>query len=474
MIRAHRSTNSLMYQLTLFDNGDQESFRWRPDGSLVLSGDRPKPLHVQFDGGRMSSDGGWLLLGALDRQLGLSRALAEALTDRRDHRYVRHRLEELLRQRIFQIAAGYEDANDCNYLREDPVLKLATGRLPASEGPLASQPTMSRLENAPTRSDLYRMAEALLEVFIHSYEKPPKLIILDVDDTDSTVYGNQQLALFNRYYREHCYMPLHIYEGLSGRLITSLLKPTRLRGLAMEAILRRLIGRLRAVWPQTTMLFRADSHFTYPEVMEWIDPQEGIHYLTGLSPNSTLRGMAKGVLEKAEQRYEATGQEVLWYRARRYRARSWSRRRKIVMKVEYTEEGPNVRFVVTDLEAARPRVLYEQLYCGRWRAEHFIKDHKCYLHSDRASCHRFEANQLRLFLHSAAYVLLETLRRQVLPGSGWASATIETLQLRLLKLACVVQELKTRVKVIFPATCPVEQALTGGLIRMLRGPPRKQ
>ncbi len=471
MMRAHISTNSLMYQITLFDNRDQGDFRLGSGGSLVLSGQQPKPLHLQFDGGRMSSDGGWLMLGELDRRLGLSQALAEAVTDRRDRRYVRHRLEEMLRQRILQIAGGYADANDCNYLREDPVLKLAAGRLPASEGALASQPTMSRLENTPTRSELYRMAEALLEVFIRSYEKPPKLIVLDVDDTDSPVYGDQQLALFNRYYREHCYMPLHIYEGLSGRLVTSLLKPSRLKGAAMRGILRRLIGRLRALWPQTTILFRADSHFTYPEVMAWIDGQEGVHYLTGLSPNQALKGMAKGLLEKAKTRFEATGEDVLFYRTRRYKARSWSRQRKIVMKVEYSEEGPNLRLVVTDLEAARARVLYEQLYCGRWRAEHFIKDHKCYLRSDRASCHRFEANQLRLFLHSAAYVLWETLRRTVLHESRWATATIETLQLRLLKLACVVQELNTRVKVIFSATCPVESVLTGSLIRLLRGPP---
>lgn len=237
----------------------------------------------------------------------------------------------------------------------------------------------------------------------------------------------------------------------------------------MKGILRRLVWRIRAAWPEVTILFRGDSHFTYKEVMRWIEDRENVHYVTGQTPHTGIKNIAKGLLEQAKERFEETGKPVQWFKSRAYQAKKWERKRRVILKVEAGPQGTNLRAVITDLTKARPRALYQELYCGRWRAERYIKEHKLHLRSDRASCHRFEANQFRLFLHSAAYVLLETFRREVLTGEdGWAKATIRTLRLRLLKLACVIQELKTRVKLIFPSSCPVEAELRRSFDRLVQ------
>lgn len=419
-----------------------------------------KPVLINFNGGFLSSDAGALLLRDVEEQIGLIRKMTEVIPDYRDARYIRHKIEELLTQRVAQIACGYEDADDCDALRNDPIFKMVAGRYPEFGEALASQPTMSRFENSMSRTTLYRLARVFADMFIASYEEPPELIILDFDDTDDPVHGHQQLSLFNNYYKQQCYLPLHVYEGQSGKLITTILKPgKRCTGQQMLAIVKRLIGHLRAAWPKTALLFRGDSHFAYPEVMDWIEAQQDVHYLTGLTGNSRLKKEVQPVIERARRRYARSGEDVKLFHAFLYQADTWSIPRRVIAKIEVTAKGLNLRFVVTDIRGGTAAQIYTEFYCARGEAELYIKDHKLYLKSDRTSCTEFKANQFRLFLHSAAYVLIHTLKTTLLKHTEFATATINTIQLRLLKIGARIRECKTRIVVELPSQFPLKELL---------------
>jgi hypothetical protein len=444
-----------------------------PMPAAVATQRHPAPLHLapvgakavalDFDGGRLSSDAGVVLLKDIDDQLGLTRALAAVLSDRRDARRIHFTPEDLLKQRVFHIAAGYEDANDANTRRDDPIFKLMLDRLPETDAPLASQPTLSRFENRISRTELSRMAVVLLEHCIASYDKPPQVIVLDADDTEDPVHGQQEQARYDGYYGGYCFLPLHLYAGLSGRLITTILKAKRFTGAQRLSVLKRLVQRLRHAWPETLIICRGDSHFASPEVMQWIEAQPHLSYVTGLTSNAVLQELAQEVVEQAKRAYARWGRKVTRFHSTRYQAQTWSLSRRVVIKVEVSEQGVNTRFVVTDMEQARTQVLYQHLYCARGQAENDIKEHKLDLKSDRTACHRFAANQLRLLLHSAAYVFLETLRREVLRTTQWASATMETIRLRLFKLGARVQEFAERIKIALPVSCPVAPVLRRSL-----------
>jgi hypothetical protein len=425
-----------------------------------------KKVHADFDGGTVTSDGGVLFLRAIDAKLGVIQRFTQALRDRRHPSYVDHSYEELLRQRIFQIACGYEDANDCDALRRDPGFKAACNRLPLSGDPLGSQPTMTRLANAAQRTALYRMARALVDTFVASYKTPPKALILDIDDTDDPTHGEQQMTLFNAHYGEHCYLPLHIYEGQSGKLITTILRPGRRpSGKDIVAILKRLIPYLRKHWPKVLLSLRGDSHFSAPEVHDFC-AQHDLYYVLGQSSTPVLKARAPGLLAQARKLYahkcaqapsETRPNKVRLLTSFVYQAQSWQRPLRIVCKVEVSDQGDNLRFVVTNLEQARCSLVYDSAYCHRGRMENCIKNHKTFLHSDRTSCHRFEANQFRLLLHSAAYVLMHALGQWGLKGTAWAQSQFNILQLRLLKVGAKVCEMATRVKVHYPTSYPLKE-----------------
>jgi hypothetical protein len=302
-----------------------------------------------------------------------------------------------------------------------------------------------------------------VDQFIASYARPPKLIVFDFDDTEDPAHGEQEQIHYDGYYGGYCFLPLHVYEGLSGRLITTIFKAKRFSGAQMLAVLKRLVKHLRQAWPDTLIVVRGDSHFAYPPVMQWIEAQASLSYVTGLTSNAVLKRLAQEVVEQAKRAYARDGGKVTRFRTTRYQAGTWSRPRRVVIKVEVSAQGVNTRFVVTDLEQTRAKVLYRQLYCARGQMENDIKDHKRYLKSDRTSCHRFEANQFRMFLHSAVYVLLDTLRREVLKGASWARATMETIQLRLLKLGARVREFTDRIKISLPSSCLVAPVLRRSL-----------
>ena len=316
------------------------------------------------------------MLQEMDKRLGLTDMFSRCINDERDQRYIDHQLIEMFRQRIYQIACGYEDGNDCNELRSDPVFKLCAGKLPETDPDLASQPTMCRLENSVSNSELYRIAKAIADIFIGSYNKEPGLIIVDCDDTNNNTHGDQQLALFNNYYGEYCYMPLHIYEGLSGKLITTILKPgRRSKNVDVFGILKRVIAHLRQHWKNTIIVLRGDSHFCSHQYMDWSVDRPNTHFVTGLSGNKKLNELAKITIESAQRAFEVNGTDQKRYSAFQYQAQSWGHSQRAIVKVEVTKKGTNVRYIVTDMQQYRASHVYETGFCARGNMELRISMH---------------------------------------------------------------------------------------------------
>jgi hypothetical protein len=408
-----------------------------------------KQVEVKFTAEQTSHDAGLLLLNEVEKQTGLIGKLAECIHDPRNQGYVDHSIDSMLKQRIMQIAAGYEDANDCNTLRNDGIMKICAG----NEQVLASQPTMCRLENLPGTKELYNMGKVLVDQFIGSYDKAPDYIILDCDDTSALVYGQQELALFNTHYGDHCYMPLHIYEGTSGKLVAAILKPgRRSKSINVFSLMKKLINYLHEYWPETLIILRGDGHFCSKEFMDWSESEDKVGFITGITGNAVLNRLAEVTVTSAQREYKQYGKPVKRYHSFEYKAGAWSHAQRVVVKVEVNSMGTNVRFIVSSLRNVRAKALYEQGYCIRGAAELRIKDHKTYLLSDRMSCNSFLANQFRLFLHSAAYVLIHALQNEILKGTEFCKATMKTIQLKLIKVAARVSIMKTKVKIELPVT----------------------
>jgi hypothetical protein len=423
-----------------------------------------KKVSVTFDGGMLSSDAGVLLLRGVERRLGIAARLAACLNDRRDRDRIDHTVEEMLRLRMFAIAAGYEDANDCDKLRDDPVFKMAVGRAPDSGKALCSQPTMSRLENAPSKIEIARLMGALVDQFCASYKRAPASIVLDIDDTFDAVHGRQQLSLFNAHYDERCFLPIHIYEGASGKPVAVILRSGKTPGgVEVRTILKHVIARIRRRWPKVDILVRGDSHYGRPEAMAWCEAN-GINYIFGFGGNDVLAGMVGPVADAlCVERAERNSERRRTWTMLRYGAKSWKTRRRVVARIEATKLGLDVRYVVTSLEGSAKH-LYQTIYCGRGQAENFIKLHKAQLASDRTSCRDPRANQMRLILHTAAYWLLHTLRAAAPKHSSWKTAEVTTLRLRLIKIAARVVEGAARIRLWLPTACP-----DAAIFRLLAG-----
>jgi len=411
------------------------------------------PLTAAFDGGRLTSDGGLPWLAEADAALALCTTLARCIPDWR-HGPVIHSLETLLRQRIFQIACGYEDQDDADSLRTDPLLKLVCGRLPDSGVSLASQPTMSRLENHIGRPTAERLATALVDLYLHarSGHGPPGRILLDFDGTDDPAHGQQEGVAFHGYYDQHMYHPLLVFDGETGHLITAVLRPGNVHASRFAVlVLRRLVRRLRHAWPDVAIELRADSGFAVPRLYAWCEAH-GVTYTIGLVPNPVLERLAAPLRADAEAQSAAqAGAKVRLVEEGGYQAGSWPRPRRVVYKAEMLEQGPNTRFVVTT-QTAPPLTVYDA-YVDRGQSENYIKDYKNALAADRLSDHRFWANQFRLLLHAAAYWLLDTLRRW-LAGTEAARLQFDTLRLRLLKIGGRVWELAGWVRLALATSHP--------------------
>jgi hypothetical protein len=410
-------------------------------------------LHAAFDGGRLTSDGGLPWLAQADTALGLCALVASCVPEWRQ-RTGQHTLETLVRQRIFQIACGYEDQDDADTLRHDPLLKLVCGRLPDTGTPLASQPTLSRLDNAMNRRSCYHLAVALVQLYLREREcdGAPKRILLDLDGTDDPTYGAQEGTAYHAFYGQHMYHPLLIFDGDTNQLITAVLRPGNAHvSRGVVAILKRLLPVLQQRWPGVQLVLRADSGFAVPGLYDLCEQMQ-VEYTIGLVPNARLKRLGEPVLAEAQQQHAAEPEaKVRHFGEAEYQADGWARARRVVIKAELLEKGPNVRFVVTN-RRADAQAQYED-YVDRGAAVGWIKDLKNACRADRLSCHAFWANQFRLLLHAAAYWLLDTLRRWLVQA-GSIRVQLDTLRLTLLKIGGRVLQLGDHVRLRLASSHP--------------------
>lgn len=431
---------------------------------LALDFHRDLPVVVAFDGPKISSDGGAVLLRQADDCLGLSGWLADLLPDHRDRAKTQHPMQQIVRQRVFQIALGYEDCNDASSLRHDPALKTACDLRPFEKAGLSSQPTLCRLENSLSMRTVMRLAMAFIDRWVAALGDGTEVVILDIDATDDETHGGQQLSFFHGYYDHHMYHPLLLFDGSSGELITAILRPGNTHaGRGAARVLRRLITRVKKRFPHAAVVVRGDAGFSLPEVMdelERLDAELGeVKFLLGLAKNDVLLRLAEPVMTAAREEHRRSGQTVRHFSCFYYATqKTWPHPRRVVVKAEHSAKGENPRFLVTTLEDVRPDWLYHA-YIQRGAAENWIKDLKNALAADRLSCSRFAANAFRLLLHCAAYVLMHALRARLLPHAPrLATAQFDTLRLRLLKVAAVVSQSARRILVRLPAVFPLASA----------------
>jgi hypothetical protein len=413
-----------------------------------------KAVQADFQGGRLTTDAGALLLREVAERTGLFDALNDAIPDPRHPVLVIHDQRTMIAQRVLAIALGYEDLNDHQDLRTDPALQLAAGVLPEQERTLASPPTLCRLENRTTRKTLFAVAEVLVNHFIAGHTTPPEHLILDFDATDDRVHGEQEFRFFHAYYDDHCFLPLYVFCG--DELLVPYLRPSNIDAAKhARAILKLLVKKLRAAWPAVKITIRADSGFCRWRLMRWCDSQ-GIGYVLGLAKNPVLQRAAQDEIARAQRQYQATGQPQRLFGSFAYAAATWDRPRRVIVKAEHNAQGANPRFVVVNVPGD-PQALYDEVYCQRGEMENRIKEQQLDLFADRTSCHRFLANQFRLLLSSAAYVLVQTLRRTALAGTELARAQVGTLRLRLFKVAARVKVTARRVIFHLTSSYPYQE-----------------
>lgn len=413
-----------------------------------ISSVKRRKVEISFTGGEITSDGGAILLGEVDRRIGLTKALDRALPDARNPALIEHPQISLLRQRIYGLAAGYEDLNDHDTLRQDIAFQTSVGQ----DKLLASSPTLCRLENRATAEAAYKMHAVLVDQFIASHAEAPTSLVLDFDATDAVVHGEQVGRYFNAYYDNYCFLPLYVFCG--KQLLVSYLRPAS-RGAAYKAgaVLKLLVDRLRQAWPKVQIILRGDSGFAIPRILGWCE-RNNVDYIVGIAQNNALLSRSKDLQEFAEKCFGWSSQKQILYSEFQYAAKSWNCERRIIVKAEYSEKGSNPRFLVTTLKG-KPEPLYTDLYCARGEMENRIKEQQ-YLFSDRTSCHDWWPNQFRILLAGMAYTLIEAMRRIALTGTELACAQVNTLRLKLIKVGGVVVRNTRRVKLMLSSAYPYQ------------------
>jgi len=408
-----------------------------------------RAVEASFTGGDVTSDGGIALLRQVDRKLGLTKQLARVLPDARQRSRVVHPLRSLVRQRIYGLAQGYEDLNDHDTLRHDLAWQTAVER----DVPLASSPTLCRLENRADRRVAWAMHKVLVEQFIGSFAQAPSELILDFDATDDRVHGQQEGRFFHGYYGDYCFLPLYVFCG--DQLLAAYLRPSNIDSARHAwAVLKLLVERLRQAWPQVKITLRADSGFCRWRMLRWCEDHH-VGYVVGLAKNSKVLGLAQELIDQAAADYQAQGKKQRLFGEVSYAAGTWDRPRRVLAKAEHGDKGSNPRFVITNLESD-PRALYDQVYCARGEMENRIKEQQLGLFADRTSCHGWWPNQFRLLLSSCAYVLMERMRALALAGTELARAQVNTIRLKLLKIGAVVIRNTRRVRLLLSSSCPYQ------------------
>ena len=433
--------------------------------TITLSSLRRQKVLVEFDGGKITSDAGALLLREADQRLNLVKRISACIPDPRDPDCIEHQQTTMIAQRVMAMACGWEDLNDHQSLRKDPLWQMVTNRGIDEEKPLASAPTLCRLENRVSREACFKLSSLMVEQFIESHREDPKELILDFDATNDPIHGRQEGRFFHGYYDEYCFLPLYVFCG--SQLLCAYLRSSNI-GASQHAwaILSLLVQRFRQVWPQVRIIFRGDSGFCRWRMLRWCDRHE-VQYIVGLARNKVLEKFAGELMQKSHEQYQSTGVKQRLFAWTQYGAKTWDRKRSIIMKAEHTAEGPNPRFVVTNLQGDA-QDLYDHIYCARGQAENYIKEQQLGLFADRTSCHDFAANQFRVLLSGFAYILVDHLRRTALVGTELATAQADTIRLKLFKIGAVVKTSVRRVVLHLSSSYPL-QALFQCVCKKLGG-----
>jgi hypothetical protein len=420
----------------------------RYQNSGTFSPVQRRKVEVDFSGGDVTSDGGILLLSEVDRHLGLTKAIDKVIPDPRNPELIVHKQLTLLRQRIFALAAGYEDLNDHSALRQDVAFQTGVGQ----DATLASAPTLCRLENRTQKTTAFELHQVLVEKFLASFRKPPHRLVLDFDATDCTVHGEQMGRHFSKYYDNYCFLPLYVFCGT--QLLVGYLRPAS-RGAAYHAgaVLKLLVERLRQAWPHVQIILRGDSGFAIPRILSWCERNQ-VDYIVGLAKNKVLLKRSERIHGLAEACYGVEKKKQILFSDFHYAAKSWNNERRIIVKAEHSEQGSNPRFLITSL-MQEPQYLYEKMYCMRGNMENRIKEQKC-LFADRTSCHEWWPNQFRLLLSGMAYTLVDALRRMALQGTELANAQVDTIRLKLFKIGGVVIRNTRRVRIMLSSAYPYQ------------------
>jgi hypothetical protein len=401
----------------------------------------------RFDGGSMTSDGGVMLLGEVDRKIGLLDAASRCIADPRNPLLIKHGVRDMLRQRVYGLALGWEDLNDHDALRSDVAIQTAVG----VDREVASAPTLCRLEKWADRATAWRLHEVLVDQFIASFKSAPEELVLDFDATDNPLHGQQEGRFFHGYYDCYCYLPLYVFCG--QQLLCAYLRPSRIDGAKhAAAILKLLVARLRHKWPQVRIVFRGDSGFCRQRIINFCERAD-VHYIIGLARNPRLQQRTEFLELAMKDEYDGSGCKQREVGEFMYAAQSWVRERRVITRLEYGEQGNNPRYVVTNL-TGDAQVLYDQLYCQRGEAENRIKEAQVGLFATRTSCHHLQSNQLRVLLAALGYVLIERLRALALQGTALACAQVDTLRIKLLKLAAVVTRNTRRIRLYLASNWP--------------------
>ena len=401
----------------------------------------------QFDGGCMTSDAGVMLLSSTDRKLGLLDAAAKCIADPRSPALITHDVVDMLRQRVYGLALGWEDLNDHGALRQDVAIQTAVG----VDAEVASAPTLCRLEKWADSATVWRLHKLLVEQFIASFKTSPKELVLDFDATDNPLYGQQEGRFFHGYYDSYCYLPLYVFCG--QQVLCAYLRPSRIDGAKhAAAVVKLLVKRLRQQWPEVRIVFRGDSGFCRQRIINYCERAD-VHYIIGLARNARLQQITEFLELDMKDAYKSSGLKQREIGEFVYAAQSWARERRVITRLEYGEQGNNPRYVVTNL-TEEPQALYDDVYCKRGEAENRIKEAQVGLFATRTSCHHLQSNQLRVLLATLGYVLIERLRALALVGTALANAQVDTLRIKLLKLAAVVTRNTRRIRLYFASNWP--------------------
>ena len=408
-----------------------------------------RKITLDFNGGNISSDGGLLLISQLDRNIKLTSAVSKSLLpfDNRQKGKVKHKISGMIRQRVYGIISGNEDLNDHDQLRNDELFQSVTGEDQA----LATSSTLSRFENSAIRQSCVEISKVIVESFIKSYTAAPKELILDFDATDDEIHGNQEGKFFHGYYDHYCFLPLYVFCG--QKLLCSYLRPANIDGAKHSwAILSLLVKRFRQEWPDVKIIFRGDSGFCRWKMLRWCEKHK-VDYIVGIPSNKKLAKMTSRIAVKSKKKFNRIGKKSKLYTTVYYAAKTWDKKRKVIVKAEHTNMGKNLRYVVTNL-SGKSKNLYEKVYCARGDMENRIKEQKLDLFADRTSCHEWWANQFRLLLASLAYILIEQLRSIVLKGTELAKAQVGTIRSKLIKIGAIVRRNSRRIYINLSSSYP--------------------